>query len=388
MTHVGFLYNAQSHHILHSLPIACELSRLYADCQVVVLARTEAQRALARDLAAFYPGHRLQFEILNVPVPLRLPKRLPGTKSLILLANRRRLASFDALVVPERTSLRLRRYGITRPKFIHTFHGSSGHDRTDDPRLALFDLLLAPSAKRLERLAGTGSVRPGHAAVIGYSKLDLVRRIGSSQPPLFANGRPVVLYNPHHAEHKSSWVACGRQVLEHFAKQTDYNLVFAPHVRLFDPPERKYEAFNEFMGLDHVIIDLGSDRSVDMTYTLGADVYLGDISSQVFEFIIRPRPCIFLNPRNLAWRGDADFASWHLGPVIERQDDLDRTLATRTAWQATFAAAQQAAAAEAFPEMATPAPTLGAHAIARFLRDGELRSQRDGDQPELLNGAA
>lgn len=387
MTDVGFLYNAQSHHILHSLPIACELSRLYADYRVVVLARSEAQLALARSLAAYYPGHRLHFETLAVPAPLRLPKRLPGTKSLILLANRRRLASFDALVVPERTSLRLKRYGITRPKFIHTFHGSSGHDRIDDPRLGLFDLLLAPSAKRLDRLTGTGSVRLGHAAVIGYSKLDLVRRIGLSRPPLFANDLPIVLYNPHHGEKKSSWFTVGRQVLEHFAKRTDYNFIFAPHIRLFDPPERKYEAFRDFMGLKHMIIDLGSDRSIDMTYTSAADVYLGDISSQVFEFIVRPRPCIFLNPQRLAWQNDPDFASWQLGPVIERLDDLGETLATRAAWQPAYAAAQQAAAAEAFPEMATPAPTLGAHAIARFLRNGELRSE-ESDGPHDLSGAA
>ena len=37
--------------------------------------------------------------------------------------------------------------------------------------------------------------------------------------------------------------------------------------------------------------DPGSPASTDMTYTRAADIYLGDVSSQVYEFIAEPRPC-------------------------------------------------------------------------------------------------
>ena len=370
---VAFLFNAQSHHLLHSLPTACELSRLNPEIEVVVVARSEEQLALARDFAAAYPGHRLQFELLHVPALMAsLRHVLPLPKIAILMANRHMLSAFDALVVPERTTLLLKRMGVSRPKYIHSFHGPSGHDRIDDPRMREFDLLLAPAARKLERLVEAGSVKSGHAAVTGYAKFDLVRRLGATRPPLFANGRPTVVYNPHHWSHKSSWHVIGRQVLDYFARSDTHNLIFAPHVRLFDPPERKYEAFKDYLGLDHIRIDLGSLASIDMSYTLAADIYLGDVSSQVFEFTIRPRPCIFLNPRRLKWQDDPDFASWGLGQVVETIESMDTALKTVDAWQPGYAERQRDTFAQIFPEFDTPAPQRAAQAIAEFLREGRL----------------
>ena len=40
-----------------------------------------------------------------------------------------------------------------------------------------------------------------------------------------------------------------------------------------------------------------------MSY-LSADVYLGDVSSQVYEFIYKPRPCLFLNSNEIEWTND------------------------------------------------------------------------------------
>src|SRR5918994_6301281 len=54
---IAFLYNAQDHHLLHSLPIACELLRVSPEHEVVVFGRNAAQLGLIRRFAAFYPGH-------------------------------------------------------------------------------------------------------------------------------------------------------------------------------------------------------------------------------------------------------------------------------------------------------------------------------------------
>ncbi|MFT8242971.1 sensor domain-containing protein [Roseomonas sp. BN140053] len=368
---IAFLFNAQDHQVLHALPMACELSRLYPGHEVVVLNREAAQRGLAERLAGFYPGHRLRFEALR---PAPLPGRFRHNKLAVLLRNRARLAACDALVLPERTSLALRYLGVTRPKLIHSFHGPSGHDRAEDPRLRRFDLLLAPSARRLRRIAAAGNLRPGHAAVVGSSKLDLVRRMGMQRPRLFPNDRPTVLYNPHHRAATSSWPAMGHAVLDFFAGRRDRNLVFAPHVRLFDPPAEHLDAFRDYAGLDHIRIDLGSQNSIDMTYLLGADLYLGDISSQVFEFLLQPRPCLFLNPRQLPWRDDPDFTSWQLGPVVDTIAAMAERLDTAPRWQPEFEPAQRRALAETFEELDTPglppAPERAAHAIAEFLAQG------------------
>jgi hypothetical protein len=365
---VAFLYNAQDHHLFHSLPIACELSRLDVNFELVVIVRTAEQLALARTLSSVYPGHRLHFEKLYAPLGLgRVCGSLPFRKLLLLLFNKHRLNRFDALVVPERTSIFLQTLGLRHPKYIHSFHGSSGHDRIDDKRMQRFDLLLAPSAKRLQRLVEAGMVGTEHASVIGYAKIDLVSRLAATRQPIFDNGRPTVLYNPHHWTHISSWPILGWKVLDYFADSNKYNLVFAPHVRLFDPPANKYHAFTKYLGLDHIRIDLGSLASIDMTYTMTSDYYLGDVSSQVFEFLVKPRPCIFLNPRNLSWCDNPDFSSWRLGMVVSSITELDRALTTVAEWHSSYIPDQVEAQIAAFPRTSEPAPILGAKAIAEFL---------------------
>ena len=360
---VGFLYNAQAHHILHSLPLACALS-WHAEMAVTILAPSAAHLALAERLAGYYPGHRLRFR------RLRVPPGLARSKPAVLLLNAPALARYDALVLPERTSLLLRRFGVRHPKLIHSFHGASGHDRADDPRLAQFDLLLAPSALRLERIAAAG-IRPRAAAVTGYNKLDLIRRMGTDRPQLFPDRQPVVLYNPHHRAATSSWPVMGHQVLDHFAAQAERNLVFAPHVRLFDPPAAYRRAFRRYEGLEHLRIDLGSTASIDMTYTLGADLYLGDISSQVMEFLLRPRPCVFLNPLGIDWQGRPDFAAWRMGRVVQTLPKMAEAIRTADQWREEFTQRQEEAFAEAFPEQEIPAPVLGADAILKLLRGNQ-----------------
>ena len=87
----------------------------------------------------------------------------------------------------------------------------------------------------------------------------------------------------------------------------------------------------------------GSARSVDMTYTLAGDIYLGDVSSQIYEWIIRPRPAIFLNSHAGNWAEDPNYAHWHLGPVLDNLLALPAALATASAPQDPFRTAQEAA---------------------------------------------
>src|SRR3546814_9036931 len=85
-------------------------------------------------------------------------------------------------------------------------------------------------------------------------------------PRFFDNDRPTVIYNPHFDPEFSSWPLVGMDVLDFFARSTRYNLIFAPHVRLFHPPlPEKYAPFRRFMDMPNMHIDLGSVRSIDMS---------------------------------------------------------------------------------------------------------------------------
>jgi hypothetical protein len=63
-----------------------------------------------------------------------------------------------------------------------------------------------------------------------------------------------------------------------------------------------------------------------MTYTRDAGIYLGDVSSQVCEFVLKPRPCVFANANRASWEGDPEYEMWKLGPAFERIEELPAAL--------------------------------------------------------------
>lgn len=359
---IGFLYNSQNHQILHSLPMALELSILRPDWRVEILAPSQAHLNYVQRFIPLYPGAAVTLRLLRQPLavdvfrhfrPLPVPPKVWS-----LLHNRAFLNRFDVLVTTEKTSLWMRRFGVTHPKLVNTEHGAGDRDVTFDPRVAKFDFNLIPSPKTVRRLLDEGYLSEGRYALAAYAKFDIMRRQGAARAPLFANGRRTVLYNPHFEPVHSSWHTLGMKVLEVMAAQDRYNLVFAPHMRLFDPPRQApREEFVRFQGLAHMRIDPGSDASCDMTYTLGADLYLGDVSSQVYEFLWTPRPCMFLNAHDVSWRGDPNYRFWTLGPVLSAADvarlpsHIDEAFARHGEWRA----AQEAAFAANF-DLSIPDP--------------------------------
>jgi CDP-glycerol glycerophosphotransferase (TagB/SpsB family) len=142
----------------------------------------------------------------------------------------------------------------------------------------------------------------------------------------------VVVYNPHFDQTVSSWRPMGLQVLDFFLENTDYNLIFAPHVVLFKHSARHRASLPaKYLGVPNIPIDKGSAASADMTYMLAADIYLGDVSSQVYEFLLEPRPCIFLNGHHVSWQNDPHYFHWRLGQVVadvetELRPALDRAV--------------------------------------------------------------
>ena len=253
-----------------------------------------------------------------------------------LARNATRLDELDALVVPETTSILLKtRFGANRAKLIFLPHGAGDRSISVSREMAKFDFLLLPGAKTRDRMIDQGIARDGDCAVVGYPKFE--SRSARHAEPLFANDRPTVLYNPHFDPMLSSWHDLGLEVLEFFARQDRFNLIFAPHVMLF---RRRIQASMEhrrirfrksipleYFNLPHVRIDLGSAKCVDMTYTNFADIYLGDVSSQIYEFIRTPRPVVFLNSHRAHWRENPNYAFWSLGPVVETVQELEQALA-------------------------------------------------------------
>jgi hypothetical protein len=363
---VLFLYIAQAHQTLHSLPAALALARRRPDIAVDVAATTPAALDYAWRTACRLPPAPIRWRLLG-PAWLRdlrlgddVPPKLP-----MLAANAALLGGYDVIVAPERTTAALRRLGV-KARLVYTQHGAGDRKGPFEPRLKRFDLVFAAGAKQRERMVAHGLVAPERCAVVGYPKFDVVDALSPILPRLFPEDRPVVLYNPHFAPALSSWPAWGRQVLEAFARQDRYNLIFAPHLRLFrglapcQVPE-----LAPFLGERGLHIDLGSGPgAIDMTYTRLADVYLGDASSQIYEFLRAPRPCAFLNAHHVRWAGDESYRHWTFGPVLESPDGIVEAIDGARATHAAYAAAQAEGFADTF-DLAGPASSLrAAEAIA------------------------
>jgi hypothetical protein len=369
---VLFLFVGEHHHVFHALPIAAEMAQLRPGYHIEVAVASDAHLRCVELLKAVYPGFDPPVRDLPVPWLLRslhaagwIPRSARVGR---LLGAVGWLRQFDAIVVPERTSTILRHFLDGRTRLIFTPHGAGDRAIMLDPRDRHFDFVLVAGHKSERRLLQARTIRAGHYAVNGYVKLDLMRRMMRSAPPLFDNDRPVVLYAPHFRPDLSSWPRFGRSVIEAFRRQERYNLVFAPHIRLFHgASETEKAGLYALAEPGRIMVDVDSDRLVDMTYTARADIYLGDVSSQVYEFLSRPRPCLFLNAHAVRWQEDPNYRCWSLGEVI---DDMARVLPgidDAVARHGNRLEAQRSALADSVGANPEGAARRGAAAIAGFL---------------------
>ncbi|GBR54037.1 hypothetical protein AA106555_1529 [Neokomagataea thailandica NBRC 106555] len=371
---VVFPLIAQQHQALHALPIAFELAARHPNISVDIACLTPGHFKLAQFIAQLYPESRPRLTLLPLSPRhrerietrgLRVIDRLYG-----LFRSRHYLNTFDAIIVPEATSLYLRHMGVKKPRMVWTGHGAGDRAIGFAQHLKKFDFLLLPGQKVEQRMLAEGIARPGDYCRGVYGKFDIVKRLQNKPTKLFETQRPTLLYNPHFVKRFSSWPIMGEKLLEYFARQDEFNVVFAPHFRLFDNNRRDAERLrNRYGNVPHLIIDTGSQRSIDMTYTLAADLYIGDVSSQAAEFVLKPRPCLFLNAHHVAWRSDPNYLSWTLGPVLETLDDPHASIAHAFRTHPEFLETQRQYLYDTFETHGDKATApIGADAIVAFLQ--------------------
>lgn len=381
---IGFLFNHDHvHQVAHSLPIALALARSGVDAEIVVATTSLRLSAEVIRLGGGLIGHEIALVQLGLTskgsrlLAGTLEAVLPATKLLIYRDNLEFFRSLDILVVAEKTSLILKsHYGLDDLAIVHTRHGAGDRAIGFDRASAGFDHVLVSGRKIRDRLVADAHVDPDRISIVGYPKFDLAPPRRGVHPVLNEH-RPVVLYNPHVSPHLSSWYGAGRGVLDWFVAHDEYNLIFAPHVMLFERPfvlsidrlriDRPGRIEERFLRAPNIHIDLGSRASTTMAYTNRADIYLGDASSQVYEFLLHPRPCVFLNSHHLKWRDDPNFAHWQNGPVIEEVGELGEALArSREGHAATYRPVQEALFDYSFDLTDEPSSERAARALAHF----------------------
>lgn len=300
-----------THQLIHFIPLVLKLAQRGLIATNIFVANSAQGEDLAVMAKAF-----------GLPVPpvtvLKLPALLGPlrrSKLLKVLFWRRRLRDADAMLSAERTSTILARLPGHRPPFLHIPHGAGDRAKGFEPRIRLFDRVLVSGEKDRERIVAAGLLPHEAVEAIGSVKL---ATLSQTPPPdrLFANNLPTILYNPHFSKELGTFDLVADRLIGEVERDSRYNLILAPHVRLAERMKRHLRGWQS-RGSERIIVDMGSHRSIDMTYTRSADIYLGDVSSQVYEMLsIAPRPCLFVNRGTTAWSDNPDFAMWHLGPVI------------------------------------------------------------------------
>lgn len=380
---IGFLFtHDQSHQVAHSLPIALSLIAS-GQAQVSLITTNSAITNTIKKMAGDALSRTQLIELAPTSLFSRgvtslLDRLVPVRKLAVYRDHLDLFKRFDVLVVSEKSSLLLKsHYGLDQLKLVHTRHGAGDRAIGFNKQSADFDLVLVSGRKIRDRLIAETGVSPEKIAITGYCKFDLFAT-DAAATALFPQQRPTILYNPHPSPRLSSWYRWGHQILEAFADQDRYNLIFAPHIMLFqrrwtvtlDPPAiaRMNRPDPRYATLPHMHIDLGSAASTDMTYTQAADLYLGDVSSQTYEFLVRPRPCLFLNAHGVDWRDDESYKHWRAGPVIDSVDDIVASVTEAFESFEAYRPVQMELLDETFSVTDVPAARRGAAAILDLFR--------------------
>ena len=365
----GFLALNPPSHLYHLAPIAFELSKLQ-NISVTLYYSTNENLKILEKISDCYPGNQCAFVCLQTSLIhrlLRLFKKRPHPRvKNILVHNRALLLNHHALVMTDKHMLGFK--SPNGPKCICAYHGAGDRQTAFTSRYNDFDLLLVAGSAKWERMLHTGIINESKGKIVGYPKFD--PPLSSSAPKkLFPNNKPTIIYAPHFNRNETSWYGWGLDVIEYFYHSQEFNLVFAPHVMLF--AKRYHNLPDKYLKAKNILVDTGSIRLSDMSYTKAADIYLGDVSSQVYEFIgYKTRPCVFLNPHNVSWQGKDSFRMWLNGDVVSQTKDLDLAVRTAANRHSVYQAIQEKIVRETFSISSISPGQRAANTIADFLAAG------------------
>jgi hypothetical protein len=371
---VGFLFLDTIAHVYHAAPTAFELST-NPSTDVRLFISSQICWDLLQELSRLYPNHHCQFIFVKPSWPQQIMdafRKKPFPKIASVQKNHlQEFLSCDALVTTDK-NMHLINYH-NKDKHILTFclhHGPAHRDYVLSKEFAEFDCNLMGGNAACNYMMSSGLFKHEQLRVVGYPKFDVTLKHAPRK--IFDNDNLTIIYNPHDDPKISSWHTWGIDVLEFFYNHPQFNLIFAPHIQLF--AKQKIELPQKYFHAKNIHIDTGSRASCDMTYTRSAEIYLGDMSSQYFEFLVHPKPCVFLNPKGVQWENNFQYRAWHLGDVIEKEqfNNLENTLLTAQARHSLYIQKQKDVINDVFYITEEPAGKRAARVIVEFLEKRSL----------------
>ena len=347
-TDVAFLFLGEMLLVPHMWPIVDCLARLRPDLVIDLWVSTSSHEALigswlneahANVRLRRAPGYRY-FEFSSLGENPPLPPKLSMLARLAIPLSRVRV-----VVCAEQTSLWLPRVVPGIGRFIFTTHGAGAPNYNRDGRLRCADRLLFSSDLHDATHLAHG-IRQERIVATGYVKSAFTPSL--TRQSLFADDRPILLYTPHWQRYRSSWWDWGRDIVDMLVAQDRFNVILAPHQRLHERDLEVAAILERAAKHSHVHADIDSFAMVDGSYTNMADIYLGDSSSQLLEYIAKPRPAVLLDSPNMSWRTPDQSDYWRCGDIIKNIAELPAALDSAIEHFGQYRASQELLAFRAF----------------------------------------
>jgi len=118
----------------------------------------------------------------------------------------------------------------------------------------------------------------------------------------------------------------------------------------------------------NVMIYPACARLPDISYLEVADIYVDDVSNQVYECVIRPCSSMFFDAHRPRWSNDRSFAHWHLGDVIKEPTELMAAIHAGAARDGLYRDQQEVMAYASFGDASSGAAVRAADAVTTFLQ--------------------
>ena len=363
------------HQLYHNALIAMELSCLDQDYAVFCLSCNEEHTSALNKLSLLYPGNKakiIRLERLFRYKYLNYKKKSHLSMNDMVRIAKPYLKDADCIVTTSHSTPKmLAKNKITKPLLVYKYHGCGDRRYGFDPLLNKFDYILLPGIYHQTRLIEEKIISMDRTFIVGWPKFDYYLKVQHRGDKLFDNDNPVILYTPHWDPELTSYNRYSEFLLSYFKEHRGYNFIFAPHILIKNRKTKLgYEIeFSRFES-DNIVIDFGSEMSSDGTYLNSSDIYIGDVSSMVYEFIaFKPRPCLFLNAHNVDWKNNPDYRFWEYGQVVESFDEFDPKFRD-TIMNPGFIDLQKTRIREYFDITDEPSSLRAARAISKIMNCG------------------
>lgn len=370
--YVVFLFDSSVHHIHHLLGIVNEFSKLESDFDVQVHIADE----LVFELLSESP-YLDDIEIRDISMRLwPWRKNRFGSISYRYIAKHdyRTLNNARGLVGSSFGTHRLSLFGIDQPKLIYTNHGTGDGEYGFGSGLRSMDMILVAGEKMRSQIENQPIFRNGlpfEIVEVGYPKFDFlnVDIFGKELncPKIFENDKPVLLYNPHWMEELNSFNIFGSSLIKWVEKTGRYNMIVNPHPLFWRFNRKNSKYLRNINNSKNVYVNQDKLIAADMSLMHTADVYVGDVSSSVYEWLKFDRPILFLNNGVEDWESNPHYSMWSFGPVASDVNEMKGILINLSEMEQDFVPLRKAAYLRTFNETPVSPSKFAAKSILKFL---------------------